>query len=362
MNAPARALEVERLNLFSLSGEPAHEKLLFVSDTSTGLRAIIAVHDTSRGSAFGGCRYWQYPSDQDALVDAMRLSKGMSLKNAMADLPFGGGKSVILKGVGQEDRAAMFRAFGHAIASLSGQYIAGEDVGTTTEDLLQIGSVTSYAAGIPRVGVFGGNPSPKTALGVFAAIERGAHILLGGATLQGLTVCIQGLGAVGWALAQRLHAADCRLVVADIDDARADAACKEFGARKVSTAAVFRQEADVFAPCALGAALNAETVASLRVKIIAGAANNQLATEADGDALHVRGIHYLPDYLVNAGGIVSCVREYEGGSGDVLVDLEVMRIADRVEELIQRASCDRESLARAADKWAKSKLRRPALP
>jgi leucine dehydrogenase len=357
MNARTPAIEVESLNLFSLSNEPAHEKLLLVSDAPTGLRAIIAVHNTHRGPAFGGCRYWQYPSDHHALIDAMRLSKGMSLKNAMADLPFGGGKSVILKGPGQDDRAGMFEAFGRAIASLSGQYIAGEDVGTTTDDLLRIGSITPYAAGVPREGAFGGNPSPKTALGVFAAIERGASVLLGATTsLEGLTVSIQGLGSVGWALARYLHEAGCQLIVADIDEARIEAAYAQFGAKKVSTDAILHEQADVFAPCALGATFDAQTVASLNVKIIAGAANNQLATQAEGEALHARGIHYLPDYLVNAGGIISCVREYEGGSSDSAVDAEVLRIGDRVEELIGRARSANESLAVAADRWAYGKL------
>lgn len=218
-------------SLFGLRGEAAHEKLLFVTDEKTAMRAIVAVHSTARGPAFGGCRYWQYDSEEAALSDVLRLSRGMSLKNAMADLPFGGGKAVILKDSSQRERAGLFRAFGRAVQSLAGEYISGEDVGTTVEDLLEVRSETTFAAGIPREGGFGGNPSPKTALGVFAAIERGCGLLLGGASLQGLTVAVQGLGSVGWALAEHLHAAGCRLIVADVDAARVAAARERFNAR-----------------------------------------------------------------------------------------------------------------------------------
>ncbi|MGO4332445.1 Glu/Leu/Phe/Val dehydrogenase [Cupriavidus sp. 2TAF22] len=349
-----------RKSLFGVAGEPPHEKVHLFADESTGLRAIVALHNTVRGPAFGGCRYYTYGSEERALEDALRLSRGMSLKNAMADLPFGGGKSVILRTPQQTNRAELFQLFGSLIQSLSGTYITGEDVGTTEEDLLQIGKQTSFAAGIPRAGQFGGNPSPKTALGVFASIQRAWKMMHGDASLDGVSVAIQGLGAVGWVLADWLHGAGCRLIVADVDSARAAAAHAAFGAKVVSPQEITAQPVDVLAPCALGATLNAESIPGIQAQLIAGAANNQLATSDDGEALHERGIAYLPDFLVNAGGIVSCVREYEGGATDAAVDTEVLRIADRVEGLFERASRTEMSLARAAQEWALEKLARSA--
>lgn len=345
--------------LFELDGEPPHEKVLFVSDPKTSLRAIIAVHNTTRGPAFGGCRMWQYASDEEALQDVLRLSHGMSLKNAMADLPYGGGKSVIIRGDGQLNRKELFEAFGRAVQSLDGQYIAGEDVGTTVEDLLAVKSVTPYASGIPRAGGFGGNPSPKTALGVYAAIERAANVLFGPASLDGVTVAVQGLGSVGWNLAERLHAAGCKLVVADIDSARVAAAETRFGAQVVGVDEIVTQQVDVFAPCALGAVLNVTAIADMRCKIVAGAANNQLATAEDAERLHQRGIQYLPDYVVNAGGIISCVREYEGNGDDASVDAEVVRIAGRITDLIDEAEAERRSVASVAYQQARKKIGYP---
>jgi leucine dehydrogenase len=342
--------------LFELEGEPAHEKVLFVSDPKTSLRAIIAVHNTTRGPAFGGCRMWQYASDEQALRDALRLSHGMSLKNAIADLPYGGGKSVIIKNGEPLNRKEMFQAFGRAVQSLGGQYITGEDVGTTVEDMLAIQTVSSFASGTPRVGRFGGNPSPKTALGVFAAIERAAEVLLGTASLDGVSVAVQGIGSVGWDLCERLHAAGCKLVVADIDSARVDAASKKFNAQAVNVSNVVGQKVDVFAPCALGGVLNAPAIAEMRCKFVAGAANNQLATADDAQRLHLRGIHYLPDYVVNAGGIISCVREYEDIGDEVSVDAEVMRIADRTANLIDQSRAQGRSIASVAYEQALEKI------
>lgn len=344
------------VSLFGLGDATPHERVMLVTDEKTGLRAIIAIHSTARGPAFGGCRYWSYGSDLAAMEDALRLSRGMSLKNAMADLPFGGGKAVILRGDGQHERKAMYQSFGRAVQGLSGTYITGEDVGTSVSDMLAVREVTPYAAGIPRPDGFGGNPSPKTALGVFAAIERGALHVFGAPELSGLRVAVQGLGAVGWALAERLHRAGCKLVVADIDDSRTAAARRAFNAVVVAVDDIATQDVDILAPCALGATLHRNSIPALHARLVAGAANNQLATNDDGDALHERGIAYLPDYLVNAGGIISCVREYEGGFTEADVDAEVLRIADRVDSLFVRASKAGEPLSRAADHWALEKL------
>jgi leucine dehydrogenase len=347
-------------SLFGLPEQTAHERVLLATDPATGLQAILAVHSTARGPAFGGCRLWHYDSDLDALNDALRLSQGMSLKNALADLPFGGGKAVILKPRGDFDRPALFAAFGRAVQSLGGAYITAEDVGTTTADMRGLQAVTPFVSGIPRDGAFGGDPSPKTAWGVFVSIQAGARLVLGRPSLDGVRVALQGLGAVGWHLAEFLHQAGAKLVVADVDADKVARAVVRFGATPAHVAEILAADVDVLAPCALGASLNAQTVPAVRAKLIAGAANNQLATPADGDALQARGICYLPDYLVNAGGIISVAREYRGEGEEKAVMAEVSRIAERVEELLDRVRSAGSTPARVADDWARSKLVKPA--
>jgi leucine dehydrogenase len=348
-------------SLFGLPDQATHERVLLAADPETGLKAILAVHSTARGPAFGGCRFWTYDNELAALNDALRLSQGMSLKNALADLPFGGGKAVIIKPAGTFDRPALFAAFGRAVQSLAGAYITAEDVGTTTADMLGMQAHTQFVSGIPRAGAFGGDPSPKTAWGVFVAIEAGVREVLGRASLDGVRVALQGLGAVGWHLAEFLHKAGAKLVVADIDPAKVARAVEQFGATAVGIDAILAADVDVLAPCALGATLNAQSLPTLRARLIAGAANNQLATAADGDALQARGICYLPDYLVNAGGIVSVAREYRGEGEEQAVMAEVSQIAGRVTELLARvkqAGGD-ATPARVADAWARSKLVKP---
>lgn len=345
--------------LFGLPDEAPHERVLLVSDVASGLKAIVAVHNTARGPGFGGCRFWSYADEGAALTDALRLSQGMSLKNAMADLPFGGGKAVILKPAGWRDtadeREALFSAFGRAVQSLGGCYITAEDVGSTTADMRIVQRETRFVSGIPREGAFGGDPSPKTAWGVFVALKAGVQRHLG-RSLDGVRVAIQGLGAVGMELAQFLHQAGARLVVADVNQARVQSAQDRFGAQTLPVDQILGAEADVLAPCALGAVLNAGTVPTLRARIVCGAANNQLASPADGDALHARGILYLPDYLVNAGGIISVAREYLREGDEASVMAEVSRIRERVLELLDRAAANGRTPAREADAWARSKL------
>ncbi len=344
-------------SLFGLPGQAPHERVLLAADERTGLKAILAVHSTARGPAFGGCRFWRYENELAALNDALRLSQGMSLKNALADLPFGGGKAVIIKPAGAFDRAALFAAFGRAVQSLGGGYITAEDVGTTTADMLGMKAQTPFVSGIPRDdGVFGGDPSPKTAWGVFVSIQTGARLHLQRQSLDGVSVALQGLGAVGWHLARFLHQAGAKLVVADFDAAKVARAHELFGAQVVAVDQILSADVDVLAPCAMGAVLNAFSVPLLRAKLITGAANNQLATAADGDALHARGILYLPDYLVNAGGIVSVAREYRNEGEEQAVMAEVGLIAARVEELLERVKVSGQTPAREADDWARAKL------
>ena len=358
----ARALTHESSipsSLFGLPDQAPHERVLLAADEVTGLKAIVAVHSTARGPAFGGCRFWSYDNELAAMNDALRLSQGMSLKNALADLPFGGGKAVIIKPAEIKDRAALFAAFGRAVQSLDGAYITAEDVGTTTADMLGMQAVTRYVSGIPRAGSFGGDPSPKTAWGVFVSIEAGVKAVMGRNNLEGVRVALQGLGAVGWHLAEFLHKAGAKLVVADVDAAKVERARAQFGATAVSINDILSADVDVLAPCALGASLNERSIPTLQARIVCGAANNQLATTSDGDTLQERGICYLPDYLVNAGGIISVAREFRGEGEEMAVMAEVGRIADRVTELLERVKRSGETPARAADAWARAKLVRP---
>ena len=346
-------------SLFGLPDQKPHERVLLAADAETGLKAILAVHSTARGPAFGGCRFWTYDNELAALNDALRLSQGMSLKNALADLPFGGGKAVIIKPAGDFDRPALFAAFGRAVQSLQGAYITAEDVGTTTADMLGMQAHTQFVSGIPRAGAFGGDPSPKTAWGVFVSIEAGVRLHLKRNSLDGVRVALQGLGAVGWHLAELLHKAGAKLVVADVDAAKVARAQEQLGATAVGIHEILSADVDVLAPCALGASLNASSIPTIRAQLIAGAANNQLATVEDGDTLQQRGICYLPDYLVNAGGIISVAREYRNEGEESAVMAEVSRIGERVAELLERVKAEGTTPGRAADAWARSKLVKP---
>ncbi len=343
--------------LFNLHGEPAHERIVLASDAATGLQAVIAVYSTARGPAFGGCRYWQYASDHEAFNDALRLSQGMAFKNALADLPFGGGKAVILRHPRTADRAALFGAFGRLVESLGGMYITAEDVGTTADDMRSVQAATRFVSGIPRVGdAYGGNPSPRTACGVFVGLSAAVEAALGRASLDGLSVAVQGLGSVGWDLCERLHRAGARLIVSDIDADKTLRAQQQFGAQVVDTRQIAGVEADVFAPCALGGTITAAVAAQCRFRVIAGGANNQLLSLAEGDVLHQRGIFYAPDFLVNAGGIISCVREYLGDAHEQAVLDEVAKIGSRVFELAERVRVTGIAPARAAVAWAREKM------
>jgi leucine dehydrogenase len=343
--------------LFGLTGERAHERVVLATDEETGLQAIIAIYSTARGPSFGGCRYWQYANNHDALNDALRLSQGMAYKNALAELPFGGGKAVILRKPNVADRAALFKAFGRLVQSVNGAYITAEDVGTTTDDMRAVSTETAYVSGLPRGGdTYGGNPSPHTAYGVYVGLSAAVRATLGREQLDGLSVAVQGLGSVGWDLCERLHAAGARLIVSDIDKAKEKQAQQLFNATTADPAEIVYAEADVFAPCALGGAITAAVAADSRFKVIAGGANNQLHSLTDGDTLHNRGIFYAPDFLVNAGGIVSCVREYQGEADEKGVLAEVSKIADRVLELAERVKSTGIAPARTAIAWAEERM------
>ena len=322
-----------------------------IDDESTGVRGVIAIHSTALGPAAGGCRLWHYESDDDMVADAMRLARGMSYKNALAGLPFGGGKSVLQRPKGDFDRKTLFRVFGEAVEALGGRYVTAEDVGTTVEDMKSVRAETSYVAGLETApGMAGGDPSPWTALGVFLSLREAARMSLG-SDVEGLTVAVQGVGNVGASLCRLLSEAGAKLVIADVNRTRVDALAKELGATVMGTDEIIDAQADIFAPCALGAVINEQSIPQLKARLICGGANNQLATDQDGFALQRRGIAYAPDYLVNAGGIINVAAEYLHETTDE-VRTRVARIPERVRKVLLLASQNGQPTHRVADAMA----------
>ncbi len=354
-------MHIEKLSPNRLSSLPAfddHEEVYVVSDRPTGLKAVIALHNTILGPAAGGCRFWTYANDEDALRDALRLSKAMSFKNAMAGLPLGGGKAVVWSERPVRDRTAFFSAFGRAVQSLKGRYITAEDVGTRTDDMIAVARETNFVAGLPaKAGRPGGNPSPRTAHGVFLGIAAAVKFALARTDLSGTKVAVQGLGSVGYALCKELHAADASLVVADLDDDRVQRAVAEFSAKRSTPEAVLFEDVDVAAPCALGGILNKETIPQLRAKIVAGAANNQLDNDHDGELLRLRGVLYAPDYVINAGGIIQVAAEYLGWSEDDVNDrLKVIPMS--LQQIFEESNWRHLATNTVADTLAQTKLNR----
>lgn len=333
-----------------------HELVVFGNDEPTALRAIIAVHSTALGPAAGGCRMWPYASTDEAITDALRLSRGMSFKNAMADLPFGGGKAVII-GDSRRKTPQLFEAFGRLIDSLGGQYITAEDVGTTTADMESVAKQTSFVTGLHRrAGEFGGDPSPRTALGVYLGIKAAANFRWGRTDLAGLRVAVQGVGGVGYHLCRLLAADGAVLRVADVRSSAAERVRDELNATVVPVENVLAEDVDVFAPCALGAILNEHSIGQIRARIVAGAANNQLAKDSDGVALQAAGVLYAPDYVINAGGIISVTREYFGGSSEAQVTAEIHGICDRLTEIFERARRENRPTNLVADRLAQERI------
>ncbi len=334
----------------------AHELVVFGNDEATGLSSIIAVHSTALGPAAGGCRMWSYESAEDAVTDALRLSRGMSYKNAMAGLPFGGGKAVII-GDSRRKTPALFEAFGRFINSLGGRYITAEDVGTTTADMESVAKHTRFVTGLHRrPGEFGGDPSPKTALGVYLGIKAAVKSRLGTSDLRGVRVAVQGVGGVGYHLCRLLVENGAELYVADVRANAVERARDEFKARVVTVDAVLSEDVDVVAPCALGAVLNERSIPSIRARVVAGAANNQLAKDSDGIALQANGILYAPDYVINAGGIISATREYLGGSSEAQVNTEIHGIPARLTEIFERSRRENRPTNAVADQLAQERI------
>ncbi|MEE4190844.1 MAG: Glu/Leu/Phe/Val dehydrogenase dimerization domain-containing protein [Halieaceae bacterium] len=324
------------MSVFSNLAFDHHEKVAFGADKQSGLRAIIAVHDTRLGPGVGGCRMYPYASDDEALYDVLRLSRGMTYKSALAGLPLGGGKSVIIGNPHSDKTPALLHAMGDFINSLGGLYVAAEDSGTGVADIRTMGERTVHVSGLQEGTEHGGDPSPTTAYGVYLGIRTAVQYRLGADSMRGLRVAIQGLGNVGYHLAGRLVADGAIVYGADVNAANLERAREHHGVQVVSTEDILTLEADVFAPCAMGAVLNRDTVNGLRVGIVAGAANNQLADEEQADHLWDRGILYCPDFLINAGGIIDVFHQRNGSDPAVMRE-HVERIESNLQEILFRS-------------------------
>jgi leucine dehydrogenase len=365
----ARIIRLETaMDVFSSPAFDDHEQVIFFFDRGSGLRAIVALHDTTLGPAVGGCRMWPYASEADAVTDVLRLSRGMTFKAAMAELPYGGGKTVIIGDPKTAKSEALFRALGRCIESLRGRYYTGEDVGTAPADMDFAREETAYVLGHTRGGG-SGDPSPVTARGVWFGIRAAVGHQLGRGDLAGVRVAVQGLGHVGYNLARLLAEDGARLIVADLDPGRVERAADELAAQVVGSDAILGVDCDVLAPCALGGAINDDTIPHLNCRIVAGAANNQLLEDHHGAALHARGILYVPDYVINAGGLINIAEELQPGGYDRARALaKVERIGATLIEVFERATRAGRPTNEIADRLAceriaaaRQRLARPAL-
>ena len=326
-----------------------HEGVHLFRDHASGLTAVIAIHSTTLGPAAGGTRFWHYADKGDAITDALRLSRGMSYKNAMAGLPAGGGKAVILAPADGEKTPAMLDAFARAVDSLAGRYITAQDVGMSEADMVTLSHTTKHVAGLP--GESGGDPGPSTARGVYLGVCATVQRALGRETVEGVHVAIQGVGSVGGGLARWLAKDGARLTLADADEDRARRLAAELGADVVAAEAIMSVEADIFSPCALGAVLTSESISALKVSAVAGGANNQLATAAQGGELSARGILYAPDYVINAGGIINVLRHI-GQGGDAEVNRRIDQIPGRLMQIWGESAATGDTPSQVADRMA----------
>ncbi|MDN5515747.1 MAG: amino acid dehydrogenase [Pseudomonas sp.] len=337
--------------MFSMMEAARLEALHLVEDPASGLKAVIAIHNTRFGPALGGCRYLAYADEQSAIVDAIRLAQGMSYKAALAGIDHGGGKAVIIRPPHLPSRAALFESFGRFIETLNGRYITAVDSGTSSADMDCIAQYTQHATSTTSEG----DPSPHTALGVFTGIRATAQARLGSDDLEGLRVAVQGLGNVGFALAELLHAAGAELLVSDLDAGCVQLAVEQLGAHPVTSDALLSTPCDILAPCGLGGVLNAQTVAHLRCAAVAGAANSQLANPEVADQLEARGILYAPDYVLNAGGLIYVALRHRGEELPA-INAHLAQISRRLTEIYAHAQAEKRSPARVADYLAERLL------
>ena len=348
------------MTLFDSPAFEGHEGVHAFADEKTGLKCIIAVHSTARGPAAGGCRMWAYPDAEAALTDALRLSRAMSYKNAMADLELGGGKAVIIGDSRTQKTPALFEAFGRAVEDVAGKYWAAGDVGVSPDDLMHARKATRYVAGLTGHDAASGDSSPVTAEGVFRGIQLCVKRRLN-RDLDGVTVAIQGVGHVGANLAEKLHAAGAKLIIADTNEDALRQVAGATGARIVTPGAIFDADAEVFAPCALGGAINADTLPRLKAKVIAGGANNQLADADTGRAVFERGMLYAPDYVINGGGIINVAGEIRAiARGDAFdpawVEAKLARLMETLDEVMDRSKVERRGTHEVANEMAKARI------
>lgn len=341
--------------IFERIHEDNYEQIIFCHDSSVGLKAIIAMHSTALGPATGGCRMWNYRSEDEALTDVLRLSKGMTYKASISNLPLGGGKSIIM-GDAALKTPALLKRFGDFVETLAGNYITAKDVGINSEDLKTIKSRTKHILGIAGETASSGDPSPVTAWGVFNGMKACAEKALGTKSLKGVRVALQGLGAVNYYLAQHLHQEGATLIGCDISPQAVARAKAEFGLEVVDPDSIYSVACDVFSPGALGAILNDQTIPALKCKVIAGAANNQLATENHGATLVKRGITYAPDYAINAGGLINIFHEREGYNRDKAWK-QVAGIYDTIKLVIERSAAESLPTNLVANRIAEERVR-----
>ena len=348
------------MTLFDSPAFDGHEAVHAFHDAESGLNCIIAIHSTARGPAAGGCRMWAYASAEAALEDALKLSRAMSYKNAVADLELGGGKAVIIGDSRTKKTPALFEAFGRSVEAVCGRYWAAEDVGITPADLAHARKHSRYVAGLTGHPAASGDPSPVTAEGVFRGIKLAAQRAYGSG-LDGMTVAIQGVGHVGGILADKLHAAGVKLIVTDVNEAQARAVAERTGAELVKPDTIFDAQAQVFAPCALGGAINAETLPRLKARVIAGGANNQLASLDAGRALFEKGLIYAPDYVINGGGIINVAAEIRaldqnGAYDPAWVEAKLSRLMQTLDEVLQRSKDEQRPTHEIAGGIARARI------
>ncbi|MEH7178663.1 branched-chain amino acid dehydrogenase [Neobacillus vireti] len=343
------------MEIFKYLEQYDYEQVVFCQDKQSGLKAIIAIHDTTLGPALGGTRMWTYESEEAAIIDALRLAKGMTYKNAAAGLNLGGGKTVIIGDPRKDKSEEMFRAFGRYIQGLNGRYITAEDVGTTVADMDIIHEETDYVTGISPAFGSSGNPSPVTAYGVYVGMKAAAKEAFGTDSLEGKVVAIQGVGNVAYTLCKYLHEEGAQLIVTDINKEAVQRAVDDFGARAVDPNEIYGVECDIYAPCALGATINDDTIPQLKAKVIAGSANNQLKDTRHGDIIHEMGIVYAPDYVINAGGVINVADELYGYNHDRAMK-KVDQIYASIEKVIAISKRDGIPTYVAADRMAEERI------
>lgn len=345
------------MEIFEYLRKYDYEQLVICQDQTSGLKAIICIHDTTLGPALGGTRMWDYASEEEAILDALRLARGMTYKNAAAGLNLGGGKTVIIGDSRTQKNEGLFRAFGRYVQSLNGRYITAEDVGTTVQDMDWVHLETKFVTGVSSSYGASGDPSPMTARGVWRGMKAAALEAYGSDSLHGKTIAIQGLGHVGYYLAKHLHEEGAKLIVTDIQDDLIKRVVDEMGASAVRPHEILGVKADIFAPCAMGAVVNDQTIPQFKFQVIAGAANNVLKEDRHGDELHELGILYVPDYVINSGGVINVADELEGYNYERALK-KVETIYDNVAKVLSIAKEFKIPTYIAADRMAEQRIER----